>query len=81
MKRERITQATQFDGKNLQDIFDLPCVVSIHKRPEPYATILGGEIAIAQNAHVGDWICQIERGVITYWKVMENEDYQKKQHP
>ena len=30
MKRERITRATQFDGKNLQDIFDIPCVVGIY---------------------------------------------------
>jgi len=81
MKRERITRATQFDGKNLQDIFDIPCVASIHKWPEPYATIFGGEIAIPQSAHVGDWICQIERDDITYWTVMVNEVYQQKQHP
>ena len=81
MKQERITQATQFDGKNLQDIFDIPCVVSIHKGPELHATIFDEEMTRHFRAYVGDWICQIERDDITYWTVMVNEVYQKKQHP
>ena len=81
MKQERITQATQFDGKNLQDIFDLPCVVAIYKWPELHAAIFNSKIGRHQRAYVGDWICLIERDDITYWTVMVNEVYQKKQHP
>jgi hypothetical protein len=79
MKRERITKATQFDGKNLQDIFDIPCVVSIHKWPELHATIFDEEMTRHLRAYVGDWICQIERGDIAYWTVLVNEVYQMKQ--
>lgn len=81
MKRERITRATQFDGKNLQDIFDIPCVESIHKWPELRVTIFDEERTRNFRAYVGDWICQIERDDITYWTVMANDVYLQKQHP
>ena len=80
MKRERITQATQFDGKNFQDIFAIPCVVSIHKWPEPHVMIFDTVQTRHMRAYPGDWICQIERDEIPYWTVLVNDVYQMKQH-
>lgn len=79
-ERERITWATQFDGKNLQDIFDIPVVTSIRKYPKLHATLGLGLNPTMQRAYVGDWICQVERGYLAYWKVMTNDVCLRKQH-
>ncbi len=67
---ERVTEALQFDGKNVQDVFKLPCVSSIHKSMAKngsvfvYANVLvtvNGRRGI-QAAFPGDRICKMESG-------------------
>lgn len=67
---ERVTEALQFDGKNVQDVFKLPCLSSIFKVRDKngsvfvYANVwvtVNGRRGI-QTAFPGDWICKTESG-------------------
>lgn len=70
---ERVTEALQFDGKNVQDVFKLPCVCSIHKTEvangtwlvyvNVWVTVKGRRMIEA--AFTGDWICKTENG----WRI------------
>lgn len=70
---ERVTEALQFDGKNIQDVFKLPCVSSIHKNKVDKDTWLVSVIVwVTVNgrcrtdvALTGDWICKTENG----WRI------------
>lgn len=72
---ERVTEALQFDGKNVQDVFKLPCVSSIYKKEIANGTWLvwvnvfvtvKGRCRI-EAAFTGDWICKMESGE---WRVV-----------
>lgn len=61
-----------FNGKNINDIFKLPCVQSVSKdkndKPE---VVLKREFTNGRlTAHIGDHICQYESGL---WQVYGSE--------
>lgn len=69
-EKEHVIEAVKFDGKNIQDVFKLPCVCSIHKSMAKngsvfvYANVwvtVNGRHCI-QAAFPGDRICKTESG-------------------
>lgn len=70
---ERVTEALQIDGNNIQDVFKLPCVSSIHKTEVAKDTWLVSVIVwvtvkgrrMTDAAFHGDWICKTESG----WRI------------
>lgn len=69
-EKEHVIEAVKFDGKNIQDVFKLPCVCSINKAMAKngsvfvYANVwvtVNGRRGI-QAALPGDRICKTESG-------------------
>lgn len=71
-----IKQAIAFDGRNLNDIFRLPCVKSIDKgeNGKPYAILYPHHTDGRLVAQVGDTFVQYATGV---WQVFGKEAYDK----
>lgn len=74
-KEGHVTEAVQFDGKNVQDVFKMPCVSSIHKaRAKDGSVFVYANVWVTvkgrrriEAAFTGDWICKMESGE---WRVV-----------
>lgn len=64
----RLRQSIHIEGKCIEDIFNLPCIVSIHKKNNSYCYHLTN----GQIAHLGDWLCEDYGG---NWSVLSDEQY------
>lgn len=64
----RLRQSIHIEGKCIEDIFNLPCITSIHKENNSYCYYLtNGHIA-----HLGDWLYEDYNG---NWSVLSNEQH------
>lgn len=82
MNQNKIIQAIQVDGKNIADIFKLPCVESIEKSTDRRGVYVKtfteyteeGEY-ITKRYFIAvdtDWLCQLQDGT---WEVLDDEQY------
>lgn len=81
---EKIVQAVKFEGRNIQDIFNLPCVAAIHKSPDcdiNIAAVYNSNLKVTEYAHTGDWIALCKNGENSYWRVLSNEQYRVRTEP
>ena len=64
----RLRQSIHIQGKCIEDIFNLPCIASIHKENNSYYYYLtNGYIA-----HLGDWLCEDYNG---NWSILSDKQY------
>lgn len=75
-------EAIKFDGKNIEKVFNLPCVTSMRKAfPNvTYVTVLCFD-GIKRLVRKGDWIVHHRKGKNFGWDVLTNEEYKKQQRP
>lgn len=75
---EKIVQAVKFEGRNIQDIFNLPCVSAIHKSADgmkDIAAVYNTDKATTEYANTGDWIVLCKREDKSYWRVCSDVEY------
>jgi len=75
----KFKQAIHIEGRNMYDVFRLPCVAAIHK------TVFGSIVydlygfvmadGSRNEAATGDWLCEDNEGK---WYVMTNEEYERR---
>ena len=81
MKLE-LVQCIKIEGKNVNDIFRLPCVLGVRKDGyRGFVVILFGDtrnkyVRWGEDniARIGDWLCEGDRGV---WHVLSDSDYKR----
>lgn len=72
-------QAIHVEGRNIEDIFRLPCVAAIRKNVfgaavyDLYGFIMADDSR--REATTGDWLCESKEGK---WCVMTNEEYERR---
>ena len=68
----RVVLDIHFDGKNIDDIFNLPCISSIVKDKDnkPIASLYRESTEGRTTLSLGDHICQYESGL---WQVYGSE--------
>lgn len=64
-------QCIHIEGKCLEDIFSLPCVISVNKVQNTYCFYLDNGLC----ADIGDWLCQDHDG---NWEVLSDEQYKRR---
>lgn len=63
-KSDKMKQKIHFTGKNLNDVFFLPCVVGIMKMDsdEPFLVLRDGMSYGSHYAGIGDWLVEEDDG-------------------
>lgn len=77
---DRLVHCVKIEGKNVNDIFRLPCVFGVRKDScDDFVVMLFGDTRNmnvqwgSENvAHIGDWLCEDENGT---WYVLKDSDY------
>ena len=67
---EGFKQFIHIEGKCIDDIFFLPCIVSVDKIKDTYCYYLEN----GQCADIGDWLCEDQDGK---WSVLSDEQYKR----
>lgn len=61
-------QCIHIEGKCIEDVFNLPCVMAVMKLSDGYRYRLYN----GYYAYVGDWLCQNQNN---HWCVYTDEEY------
>ena len=56
--KDLFKQVIHIEGKSIEDIFFLPCIVSIDKVQDSYCYYLDNGLC----AYIGDWLCEDYNG-------------------
>lgn len=65
-------QAIQIDERHVQGIFNLPCVISIHKNKRRFYVKVDTGDTLIQTAYCTNWLVEDENNK---WHILTDEEY------
>ena len=70
----KVTEAIKFEGKNLTDVFNLPCVDGVYKDKDdnPVVMLKAEHTHGRRDLHKNEYLCKFDSGL---WQVFGKEAY------